>query len=180
MRSKRYMLVLAAVSVVYGLSEWSLASDARTSAQAGSGRGRSGTAAATAHYEGDVGFARTDSRTGRVNVARGVALGVDEDGLSFSLSTAVAPRNGPALATNFNVSIGTNGEVATSVGRAVASGGAERSVSAGGGSSSGDRFRSGSAVSQASGRTSFGGVVRAQTSSHHEPAPVVRRVIVRR
>ena len=66
------------------------ASDARTSASAASNGRRSGTAAASATYKGDVGFARTDTRTGQINLARGVAVGVDDRGLSLSVSTALA------------------------------------------------------------------------------------------
>ena len=109
-----------------------LASDAETSAQASDGAGHSGTATATARYAGDVGFARTDTRSGRVNLARGVAVGVDEDGLTLSVSLAVAPQRGPAVATNFNLSLGRNGAAAVSVGRSVAQGGATRTVTASG------------------------------------------------
>ncbi|MCK4343084.1 MAG: hypothetical protein KAY37_15320, partial [Phycisphaerae bacterium] len=89
-----------------------LASDAETSASATGGRRRSGTASAAARYEGDLGFARTNTRTGALNAARAVALGVDRDGVSLSVSTAIAPQHGPAVATNFNMSIGTRGDAA--------------------------------------------------------------------
>ncbi len=122
-----------------------IASDADTSATAGPGRYGTGTAAATAHYEGDYGFARTDSRTGAVNLARGVAVGVDEDGISLSLSNALAPRYGPAVATNFSMSIGTDGRVSTSTGRAESDVPATVSV-AGGTNTAGRAYSNASAV----------------------------------
>ncbi len=134
-----------------------LASDAETSASAGSN-----TAMATAHYQGDIGFARTNTRTGRINVARGVAVGVDENGLSLSLSSAIAPRRGPALATNFNMSIGRDGQTSTSVGRAVASGSRDRTVAVSGNTTT---RHNGSVMSMASGRTGRGGTVQAHTES---------------
>lgn len=112
------------------------ASDAQTSASAGAGLGRD-VAAATARYEGDVGFARTDSRSGRVSSARGVAVGLDEDGLSLSVSQAVAPRFGPALATSLNFGIERDGDVSASLGVARADGPIYRQATAGGGAGSG-------------------------------------------
>ena len=139
-----------------------LGSDAETSATAGSSRyQRDGTAQATARYEGDVGFARTDSHSGSVNLARGVAVGVDRDGLSLSVSQAVAPRNGSAVATNFNLSIGRDGRVSGSTGLSVADGPQRRSATAGG-QASADPRRSG-ASSFASGSTDRNGTVRAVT-----------------
>lgn len=154
------------------------ASEAQTSATAGGGLGRAGTAAATARYEGDRGFARTDTKTGKVNLARGVAVGVDEDGLTLSISTAIAPKNGPALATNFNLSIGRDGDVGGSVGHAVALGGLQREVSAGGGAQT--NGHNPVAVSQAGGRTVLGGIVRANSRSYTEPRPIVVRRVIRR
>lgn len=153
-----------------------LASDAETTASATGGRGRTGSATATAHYEGDVGFARADTRTGAVNVARGVAVGVDENGLSLSLSLALAPLGGPALATNLNFSLGTNGEVATSIGNVVASGGINRAVTVGGRSSA--TPYGASATSLASGSTRGGGIVRAVTRSDHYEHREVRPIRV--
>ncbi len=156
----------------------SFGSDAQTSATAAAGRGRTGTAAATAHYEGDAGFARTDTRTGAVNIARAVAVGVDEHGLSFSLSTAIAPKNGRAIAANFNLSIDADGGSAHSVGQTVSIGGVRRSASAGGSTST--ESNGSVAASRASGSTSFGGVVRAETrSEQHRAQPVVVRRVIR-
>ena len=153
------------------------ASDAETSASATSGRGRPGTATAAARYEGDIGFARTDTRTGAVNVARGVAVGVDEDGVSLSVSLAIAPQRGPAYATNFNLSFDTDGGSAASFGTALAGGGTRRTVSVGGIASA--RPCGASATAMAGGVAHNGGVVRTFThsgrSEHREV--VVRRII---
>lgn len=124
-----------AAAVLSGLflTASTFAGDAATSATAGSNpRTGGGTAAATATYDGRVGFARTDTRSGRVNTARGVAVGVDENGLSLSVSTAVAGRVGPAIATNFNLTIDRDGDVAHSTGVSVANGPGPREVTAGG------------------------------------------------
>lgn len=159
--------------MVLGTTAAALASDADTSATAGSRWGRRhGTASATAHYEGDVGFARTEARSGRVSTARGVAVGVDRDGLSLSVSRAVAPPGGPAVATNFNLSISRDGRVSGSTGLAFADGPAQRSATAGGFARSG-RYRSG-AASHASGRTGPAGTVRVRTQAYDAPPRIVR------
>ena len=98
------------------------ASEAATQASARGGRGRSGSAAATAQYTGDAGLARTQTRTGRINIARGLAVGVDENGLSLSFSHALAGKRGPAYSGTFNLSIGRDGQVAGSYGGAVSRG----------------------------------------------------------
>ncbi len=164
------------------------ASDAESWATAGSRRGqRNGTAAAGAHYDGRVGFARTQTRSGPVSVARGVAVGVDENGLSLSVSNAIAPRFGPALATTFNMSIGRDGQVSAANGVAVADGPLHRSATAGGGVSAGGHGRP--ARVMASGRTDPLGRVHAETRAqpsrrwglrhavhaHRHPAP--RRLV---
>ena len=116
--------------------------EAETSATAGGNRYRSnGTAAATARYTADIGFARTRSRSGRISTARGIAVGFDENGLTLSASHAVAGRFGLAVATNFNLSIGTDGSVSLSHGGAVAIGPAHRSASAGGRATAGRRLQ---------------------------------------
>ncbi len=140
------------------ISAAALASEADTSAWAGAGRGRTGSAGATAHYEGDAGFARTDSRSGATSLARGVAIGVDEDGLSLSISHAIAPRSGPALATTFNMSIGEDGRVSTSGGLSVAESPLQRSVRAGGSAAT-----YGPALASAGGSTDRFGTVHART-----------------
>ncbi len=148
------------------ISTSAAASGAQTSATATSIPTGPGTAAATASYEGDRGFARTQTRTGEVNQARAVAVGVDEDGLTVSISHAFAPRTGPAFATNLSFTFGRGGDVAQSAGQAHAQGGFERSVTAGGQSSSGR----GSAVatSLASGRANPGGIAHAKVVSEQE------------
>jgi hypothetical protein len=169
------LLVLAASFVTVVVSATAFASDAETSASAGSSRSqRNGTASATARYEGDRGFARTDTRSGVVNIGRGVAVGVDEDGLSLSVSGAFAPQNGPAVATTFNLSIGRDGRISGSTGLAVSDGPFSRAASAGGWAGT-ERGGAG-AVSQASGRTDpFGRVVATTRAEDSRPryAPVV-------
>ncbi|MFH1747545.1 MAG: hypothetical protein ABIG44_10925 [Planctomycetota bacterium] len=167
---------LAISIVALGTMAGALASDAQTSATAANGRyQQNGTASATAHYQGDVGFARTQSNSGRISTARGVAVGVDEQGVSLSISNAIAPRSGPALATTFNLSIGTDGHVSGSTGRSVATGSQYQSVSAGGGSGTG--LMNHAATAFATGRTDRFGRVQAKTSSvsiQPRPLPVQR------
>ena len=145
------------------------ASEAETSASAGSSRyQRDGTATATARYTGDVGSARTQSWSGKANVARGVAWGLDKDGLSLSVSNAVAPQRGPAVATTFNLSIGRDGSVSHSTGLAISKGPIHRSASAGG--SVGTKRYGGSATAFATGKSDRFGRVRAVTQSRqHRP-----------
>lgn len=152
-----------------------LAGEASTQATATGGYLRSGTAAATANYNGGSGpsLVRTHTDTGSVNLARGLAVGLDEDGLDFSYSHAIAPNGGgPAYAGTFNMSIGANGQVAGSYGGTIAQGGLERTASAGGttrGSPSGAQ-----AQANATGNTVGGGHVVAQTNSYSSPRQVVR------
>ncbi len=145
------------------------AAESATSATVGAG-----TAGATARYSGDVGFARTDSQTGRVDLARGVAVGVDQNGLSLSVSHAVRPEHGPALAANMNVAIGRTG-VATSTGLTVASPGPLSSAAAGGSASTNGWQPHSSA--QATGRSGPDGHVRAFTTA--DSAPAIRDVVRR-
>lgn len=184
------LMIISTVWTALSLTGAALGADAETSASAGGFRGsRNGTATATASYEGDVGFARTDSRSGRVNVARGVAVGFDEDGLSLSISNAIDPRFGPAVATNFNISIDRDGDVATSGGVSLANGPGYRQASAGGNTGTG--FVQPHATSFASGDTDARGRVIASTRSFssprsvpirviHDPRPEPRRVIMLR
>ncbi|GEM_PF-2239109 len=158
------------------LAAEALASDAETWATAGTRRGqRNGTAAAGAHYAGRVGFARTDTRSGPVSLARGVAVGVDESGLSLSVSNAIAPRFGPAVATTFNMSIGRDGRVSSATGLAVADGPIQRSATAGGGVSTGRYGRP--ARVMASGRSDPLGHVRAETRARESYRRGHRRVV---
>lgn len=160
---KRFCVKVAAM---FGISlamcgSVAIASDAQTSAGAAGRRFGLGSAAATARYEGDIGFAHSETRSGEINLARGVAVGLDEDGLSLSLSNAVAPRVGPALATNFNMSIDRSGQVSTSHGMALSDGRFENEVNAGGAAGTGRGSRG--AMSQAGGRSDPTGTVRAET-----------------
>jgi hypothetical protein len=170
---KRHMLKLS-VGMMMALGSYAWASDAETSATAGSNRfSRNGNASATARYEGDVGFANTQSRSGRVNTARGVAVGFDENGLSLSVSNAVASRNGLGVATNFNLSIGRDGSVSHSGGSAVTAGGLRQDVSAGG--SAGSHRGGSTATSFARGDTGRFGTSRAHVYSHSQRGE--RRVV---
>lgn len=137
------------------LTTTAFASDAETSATAGTRFG-AGNATATANYDGRIGFARSNAHSGRVNAAKGVAVGVDKDGISLSVSTAVAGKLGPALAATFNMSIGRDGEVSKSTGLTVARGAVEREASAGGATHAG-RFETG-AIATASGKAPLGTV----------------------
>ncbi len=167
------MLIASVFAALMGWSVESRAADSASSAGAASDGHRSGTATATAQYEGDVGFARTNSESGRVNAARAVAVGVDEDGLSLSISQAFAPRFGPAIATNFNLTIDRDGDVSASRGVAVADGSAQRAVSVGG---SGGNGRA--TTSTATGSTGPHGQVRVHTEAHdHQATPTAVRVV---
>jgi hypothetical protein len=151
------------------------ASDAATTASATNGRGGS-SATATARYEGERGFARTDTRTGQVSAARAVAVGVDQGGVSLSVSLAVAPQSGPAYATNFNMSFDLDGGSSFSGGSSLATGGHSRTVSAGGQAGTGCGAKN---VSTAGGVTLGGGCVKAHTVSERK-RPGERIKIARR
>ena len=154
---------------------------ATTSATASSPGYGPGTAAATAGYDGNgVGITRTNARTGRVNIAQGVSLGFDENGLSLSTSYAIAPRFGPAIGSTMNVAIGTDGSVAHSVGRTLATGSRTRTVSTAGSAAPGSRGRSPTASAAASGRTGHGGKVISKTHSRTRVSKAHRRVIRKR
>jgi len=169
------------ILLVLSMSGIVAASEAETSARAGSRRGQSGTAEAMARYQGDIGAARTSTQSGRISLARGLAWGLDENGLSLSASHAVAGRRN-AVARNFNLTIGTDGRVAVSGGRSVSVGSRYRSAGAGGlaGSQRGGSY----AVSSAHGQSDRRGVVRTQTYSRSSRrgglGQVVRRLRSRR
>jgi len=153
------------------LASQALGSEARTSAGAGSGRA----ASATASYQGTAGFAHAESRDGPVSLARGVAVGVDEHGVSLSVSNAIAGRFGPAVATSFNLTIGTDGSVAHGQSRVIAEGPLSRSARAGG--QTGIRpGRPASASAWGGGRTDRFGRVRVSAHSSSRPGrPILRR-----
>lgn len=145
------------------------ASSAATNASAGRDILGRGNAQAYATYDGDAGFARTDTRTGRVNIARGVAVGVDEDGLSLSVSTAFDPKHGPAIASNFNLSIGRDG-ASHSHGLALANDRNERQVSAGGAVTANRRGPLARSTAQAS-TSPFGQAIARTSSNTHRSQP---------
>ncbi len=151
-----------AVGLMMGLAglEMAMAGEAETNAWARNGWARgSGAAGATANWDGDDGWgiARTRTRSGDVSVGRGLAIGIDRDGLDFSFSHAIAGRFLPAYAGTFNLSIGFDGSVNGSYGGAFAQGGATRSA-------------------QAGGQTRSGGIVQARTNSYSNPVPWGRAV----
>jgi len=152
-------------------------SEAATQASVTNGRSGNGSAMATAEYEGTVGLARTRTETGKVTLARGLAVGLDEDGLSVSLSHGVASRRGPAYAGTFNLAINTNGQVSGSYGGALSRGGSSRSATAGGRVQA--ARRGGSATAFATGQTRGGGTVKASTQSYQRRVQVARKVLRR-
>jgi hypothetical protein len=154
----------AAVLAAAMLTSSAYAGEAATSASAGSSGRGPGMATATAQYTGDGrGFAETRTRSGPISMGRGVAYGMDEHGFTFSVSNAVAGRYGPAVASNFNFSIGFDGSVATSGGTSVARGSPARTAGAGGFARSVGGGPSAGAT--ATGHTGPTGVVRATTYS---------------
>lgn len=172
---------LYAAMLMGGMTMSVLAGEASTSATASNAGG--GNAGATARYDGSagsVGITRTNTRTGDVNLSRGLAVGVDKDGLDLSFSHAIAPKNGPAYAGTFNLSVGANGQVNGSYGGVVSEGGAVRSVEAGGSTNS-SSVRPATSTAIARGDATPGGRVTASTRSYSTPQPrIVRPVPVRR
>lgn len=159
---KRQPRTWLTVATVISLAAASFASDAETTARAGNNR----TAGATANHNGRIGFARSDARTGSVNLARGVALGVDRHGVSLSVSQAVAPRFGPAIGGTFNLTIDRDGDVSHSRGIAIGEG-AQREVVVGG--QTGVHRGRHTATAHATGNTSPGGRVRSKATAHTPP-----------
>lgn len=165
-----------AAAVMMGLAGMThaLAGQASTSASATNGPGHPGAASATANYTGvgGQGFARTHTDTaGPVNIGRGLAVGFDGNSLDVSFSHALAPVIGPAYAGTFNMSIGANGQVASSYGGTLAQGGLVRTAEAGGAVQSG--LLGATASANASGHTAPGGRVNSWTESNS--SPVVHR-----
>jgi len=159
-----------AMAILFGstMTAAVMAGEATTSAYAGNSGRNGGTVAATAHYDGadgGVGLARTQTRSGEVNLARGLALGVDENGLDFSFSHAIATPHGPAYAGTLNLSIGRNGDVSGSYGGVLSQGGAVRNAQAGG--TTRTDYRGATAQANATGNTWPGGRVVARTNSYN-------------
>jgi hypothetical protein len=159
---KKMMMSTLAAGLAFAASHAAFAGDARTSASAGSNGRGPGSAAATAEYDGNgIGFTKTKAASGKLNIARGLAVGFDEDGLDLSHSYALAPKYGPAFGGTFNMHIGADGRGSIGVGNVSAGGDRERAVSVGGstGGSRGER----PATVWASGTTGPRGTVRAST-----------------
>lgn len=162
--SKKFRVsgLVAAMLGAMSMTSVAMAGEASSDAWANS----HGSAGANAAYNGDGrGWAKTTTRTGNVNYGRGTSFGIDRDGVSFSVSQALAPRFGPALASTFNVSIGFDGDVNTSHGSSIARGGNVREVNAGGFASS-NRYNGGTSGATAGGRTGPSGRVVAETKSN--------------
>ncbi len=156
------------------LSLPAFAGEASTSAGVTQIGSRPGTATATAAYTGDGrGQARTMTRSGPVSLAKGLAIGVDRDGIDFSVSYAVGGRFLPAVASTFNLSLGRDGSVASSGGLSVANPAPIQSVNAGGFA----RSQPGGSISGATagGRSDPYGKVTARTwSDSRRPARTFR------
>jgi hypothetical protein len=171
---------MAVLGILVGLVPAVSASDARTSAEVGSSRGGTDHAAATADYDGRVGIARTNAKTGKINLARGLALGLDEDGVSFSLSQALGGKRA-SLASNLNVSLNRDGDHSVSFGSTVSRGSQHHTARVEGGASA-DRRRT-RATAAARGDADRRGRVDARASARnfererHEPRrrPLVYR-----
>lgn len=153
--------------ICLGLLSNVMAGTATTNANATSGFGPGSATANAAYTGGGQGRVRTDTRTGTVNFARGMAIGTDRDSIDFSVSYAVASPFLPAAASTFNLSIGRDGSVSSSNGLSVAGPAPFRSVTAGGfaGSAPGGSV-SGATVS---GRSEPFGTVHGQTWSNSTP-----------
>lgn len=171
---KRSFASVVALSCVALVVPFAGASGAGSSATAGYDRAtRGGVAEATAHYDGRIGWARTNTETNRRGSnAQGLAVGVDDDGVSLSVSNAIAPRRGPALATTFNLSIGRDGDVSSSVGLSTANGPIAREATAGGETAT--RRSGGTAAAFADGRTDRFGRVDTVTHANQTPRRFVR------
>ena len=151
------------------------AGEAATTASAGSNGSRTGSASASASYTGDGrGFAQTSTRSGPVSVGRGIAYGVDRDGITFSASHAVASRFGPAVASSLNITIGRDGSVAHSTGLSIAGGDRTRVANAGGFAAN-HRGSGATAGATAGGHTGVRGRVQAMTDSRSLPPWRLRR-----
>lgn len=145
-----------------------LAGEATTGASAG-WNPAGGTAGANASWNGNggQGIARTRTSTGDVNFARGLAVGMDADGMDLSFSHAIAGRVGPAYAGTFNLSIGRDGDVSGSYGGVVSQGGIARTAEAGGTTRS--TPAGANATAYARGTADPNGRVQAYTRSYNQP-----------
>ncbi len=122
---KRNLSLIAIAIVLTGLSvRTSQASDAASRVDIGRRHAR-----AEASYDGPAGMARTDTRVGRVNFARGLAVSYGIDGVSLSQSIGVS-HGGLSTAHNFQLSIGPGG-THLSRGGVVTRGGDSRAITSG-------------------------------------------------
>jgi hypothetical protein len=170
-------VIFPAIAIVIGglMPAMTYASLAETSASARSGRyGRPGTADATAHYQGDIGLARTHTKSGDINIARGIAVGVDEDGASLSLSYALAPDRGPGIGGTFNLSVDRDGRTSGGHGHVLAEGGRQRQVEVSGATRTG--YGRPHTTIRAGGHTRGGGRVEARTRTYGGDRREIRRV----
>lgn len=134
--------LFSGVAVVTLLASPSLGSDAYSHVDVGRRH-----ADASAGYHAPEGIARTQSRVGRVNVGRGLAVGFGAGGVSLSHSIGVV-RGGAGAAHNFQLSVGPHGTHSGHSG-VVTRGGQSRVVSGGEtwtgpGGSGGSNFATGS------------------------------------
>lgn len=177
MNAKHWMAVLIVGLTVAAVVQ---AGTAETSASASRGRYGPGTSEATADYNGDgVGFTRTKAHSGRINLARGLAVGFDANGLSLSHSFALAPSSGPAIGRTISLQLGMDGRGSISRGNVKAEGGSKRSVAVRSGASPRHAF------AEAHGDTGARGRVLADTRSsrfgrsrgmaRHRPMRILRR-----
>ena len=122
---KRNLSLIAMAVVLSGLSvRTSQAMDAASRVDIGRRHAR-----AEASYDGPAGMARTDTRVGRVNFARGLAVSYGLDGVSLSQSIGVS-HGGLSTAHNFQLSIGPGG-THLSRGGVVSRGGDTRAITGG-------------------------------------------------
>ncbi len=162
MNQQRLIISALAAVALGAMASAVLAAEADTSANAGTSYGR-GNAEASARYEGQIGFARTKSKTGKISLARGLAVGVDHNGLSLSASHALSLRGGVAVARNFNFSLGRDGQIAVSSGGALSLGAHQRSAGVSG--FSGVWHGSPKAASSAYGKTDPRGIVKTRSTA---------------
>jgi len=122
--SRSLMLPVCLVGLLGLCVETCLAGGAWSGVDVGPGH-----ADATAGYDAPQGIARTESRVGRINLGRGLALGMGPDGLSLSHTVGVS-GHGAGAAHNFQLSVGRSG-THMSHGSAVTRGGNTRVVAGG-------------------------------------------------
>lgn len=173
---KRLSTFAMMTALTLGLAQVTLAGEAGSSASAGRNGWNSGNASADAYYDGNgPGIAKSKTKSNdRVSFGRAFAVGVDENGLSFSASHAAATRFGPGVAGNFNLSIGRDGEVSRSGGWAVGGNSLNKQVDAGGFAGSGPFGSTSGATAGAS--TGPFGFSKSHTFSETTRRPILRRL----